>query len=68
VLQGQSNDTKSLQGAYDDVFMQYQVDFTTYGHIHVYSRCVFCSSVEDIPRFSRVNTVGNFLCFAYGLF
>jgi hypothetical protein len=39
VSQGQSNDTKSLQGAFDDVFMQYQVDFTTYGHIHTYARC-----------------------------
>lgn len=50
MLQGQSNDTKSLQGAYDDVFMQYQVDFTTYGHIHVYSRCVISFSAEGIPE------------------
>ncbi len=49
VSQGQSNDTKSLQGAYDDIFMQYQVDFTTYGHIHVYARCVCSGHRRVLP-------------------
>ena len=36
--QGQDSDTTELQAAFDDLFMQYQVDFTTYGHVHTYAR------------------------------
>ena len=55
--QGQSNDTKSLQGAYDNIFMQYQVDFTTYGHIHVYSRCVHGAHIAVVLQKTVVTTL-----------